>query len=156
MPIRRHPVATGAPASKLRQLPLDSSLISSLRDTFDRLRGHGPRLGELFYARLFERMPHLKPLFRATVTEQSEKLMASLETVVQNFENPDVNMSMLAELGKRHASYGVKAEHYEPMIGLLVDSMRTLLHPDVDERHLDEWRMALRLISDQMIAAAGA
>lgn len=155
MSIRRHPVATGSQTSRLQELPLDSNLVARLRTTFDQLRGQGSRLGEIFYARLFERMPHLRSLFHATISEQSEKLMLSLETVVRNFETPEANSSLLSELGKRHASYGVKTEYYGPMIELLVESMRSLLHSCIDEKHLDEWRMALRLISDQMIAAAG-
>ena len=155
MPIRRHPVAAGVPAPSLRALPVDTSLVMRLRGVFERLRAPELHLGEIFYARLFQTAPHLKPLFHSTRAEQAEKLIKLLETVVRNFEDPEKNAALLIELGRRHASYGVKAEHYDLVIDLMIESMEELLGPNADRRHLDEWRMALRLISDQMIAAAG-
>lgn len=153
MTIRRHPVAA-LPASSL-VLPIDSALVARLRTFFERLQAHDLRLAEMFYSRLFAAAPELKPLFRTPLPEQARKLMASLHTVVQNFENPAKNAAILRDLGQRHATYGVKPEHYSLVIDALVESMAALLRPHVDRRSLNEWRMALRLISDQMIAAAG-
>lgn len=80
--------------------------------------------------------------------------MGSLDAVVQNLEHPASNAAMLAALGKRHVGYGAKPEHYDLVIDLLIQSMRELADSDLDAAALDEWRMALRLISNQMIAAA--
>lgn len=156
MSIRRHPLAGGAPAPCLRALPVDTSLATRLREVFERLRAPGMHLGEIFYARLFQAAPHLKPLFRSTPAEQAEKLLQALEAVVRNFENSEANAALLEELGRRHVSYGVRAEHYDLVIDLMIESIEHLLGPHADRRLLDEWRMALRLISDQMIAAAGS
>lgn len=156
MPIRRHPVAAGAMAANLRELPVDASLVARLRGVFERILAHELSLGEIFYARLFEAAPQLTSLFKSTPAEQSKKLMASLETIVRNFEDPESSAALLAELGRRHASYGVKAEHYDLVIDVMVASIEQLLGPHTDRRLLDEWRVALRLISDQMIAAASA
>ncbi len=155
MPIRRHPVAAGAMAANLRAVPIDAALAARLRAGFECLMAHELRLGEVFYARLFAIAPHLKSLFRNTPAEQSQKLIASLEAIVRNFENPESSAALLAELGARHASYGVKAEHYDLVIDVMIGAMKELLGPDADRQLLNEWRMALRLISDQMIAAAG-
>lgn len=155
MPIRRHPVAAGAQAANLRAVPVDTALVARLRTVFEQLLAHELHLGEIFYARLFEIAPHLKGLFRTAPAEQAGKLIASLEAILRNFEDPESSAAMLAELGARHASYGVKAAHYDLVIDIMIDSMTQLLGPRADQRILDEWRMALRLISDQMIAAAG-
>ena len=154
MPIRRHPIAAGASSASLRAVPVDAALVARLRTVFERLLAHELQLGEVFYARLFEAAPHLRPLFKSTPAEQSQKLIASLEAIVRNFEDPESSAALLAELGRRHASYGVKAEHYDLVIDVMVASIEQLLGPHTDRRLLDEWRMALRLISDQMIAAA--
>lgn len=156
MPIRRHPVAVCSIAASLSALPVDAALVVRLRTVFDRLRAHELRLGEIFYARLFQSAPHLKSLFHNSPAVQAQKLMQSLDTVVQNFENAEWNAALLDELGRRHASYGVKSDHYDLVIDLLIEAMQQLLGPDIDRLHLDEWRLALRLISDQMIAGAVA
>ena len=154
MPIRRHPVAAGAMTANLRAVPVDAALVARLRSVFERLLGHELHLGEIFYARLFAAAPYLKAMFHNTPAEQARKLIASLETIVRNFEDPESSAALLADLGRRHASYGVKAEHYDLVIKVMIESMEQLLGPNADQRLLDEWRMALRLISDQMIAAA--
>ena len=156
MPIRRHPVAASARGASLRALPIDTALVRRLRGVFEQLSAHDLRLGEIFYAKLFSAAPHLKSLFHNTPAEQAEKLIQSLKLVVQNFEKPEMNAAMLADLGRRHASYGAKTEHYDLVIELMIESMGELLTPPVAPQLLDEWRVALRLISDQMIAAAVA
>lgn len=155
MPIRRHPIAAGAVAANLRAVPIDVALAARLRSDFEQILAHELRLGELFYARLFEAAPHLRSLFKSTPEEQARKLIASLESIVRNFEDPESSAALLAELGRRHASYGAKAEHYVLVIDVMIESMAQLFGPRGDPRRLDEWRMALRLISDQMIAATG-
>lgn len=154
MPIRRHPIATGAPTTSLRALPVDARLIARLRHVFAQLRGQELRLGELFYARLFSAAPHLQALFRSTPAEQADKLVSTLATILQNLDDPARNAEILAELGRRHAAYGAKPQHYDLVIDLLIESMAQLLGPHAAPQHLDEWRMALRLISDHMIAAS--
>lgn len=155
MPVRRHPVAVPAPGAHLSILPVDLELVARLKATYARIRTHGDRLAELFYARLFAAAPQLRSLFRGDTAAQAAKLTAALDAVVQNFENPRENAGMLAELGRRHVAYGARPEHYAVVTELLINSMRELLAPDADERDLAEWHQALRLISDQMIAATG-
>lgn len=154
MPVRRHPVATSKGEHTLSNLPVDGALIARLKASFLIVREHGVRLAEIFYAKLFAAAPHLRPLFRADIASQSEKLIASLDAIVRNLEAPHENAEMLAALGKRHAGYGAKPEHYDLVIDLLVESMRELLDSRADPRMLDEWRTTLRLVSDQMLAAS--
>lgn len=154
MSVRRHPVALTNLSSPLANAPLDRSLIVRLRSTYEQVRESGPRLAEIFYAKLFARAPHLRPLFNSEPKAQCEKLMASLDAIVHNFESPIENAAMLSALGRRHVEYGAKPEHYELVIELLTESMRDLLGNRVDEQRLDEWRLALRLVSNQMLSAA--
>lgn len=154
MPVRRHPVATSQTRDPLAAVPLDVALVARLRASYNLVRAHDFRLAEIFYAKLFDAAPHLRPLFRSDPAEQARKLVGSLDAVVQNLEHPASNAAMLAALGKRHVGYGAKPEHYDLVIDLLIQSMRELADSDLDAAALDEWRMALRLISNQMIAAA--
>jgi hemoglobin-like flavoprotein len=118
------------------------------------VRARDNELAEVFYAKLFVAAPSVRGLFKGDQWAQSAKLMAALDAVVRNFEEPAANAEMLAELGRRHAAYGARPEHYRLVIELLVMSMGELLGPEADAHRLDEWKMALTLIGDHMIAAA--
>jgi hemoglobin-like flavoprotein len=151
--MRRHPVAASKALDHLAAIPIDHALIGRLEVSFRLLREQSADLGRVFYAKLFAAAPHLRPMFRTHPDEQAAKLVASLEMIVGNLAAPGANAAMLSELGRRHAGYGAKPEHYVVVVDLLVESMRDVLGARSDERVLDEWRTALRLVSRQMIAA---
>lgn len=156
MPIHRHPIAVPKGSEPLTHVPLDRELIARLKTSYRMVRENGLGLAEIFYAKLFAAAPHLRPMFRTEPTIQAEKLIASLDAIVRNLEAPEENAEMLAALGRRHVGYGAKPEHYDLVIEMLVGSMRELLGSRADQKSLDEWRMALRLVSNQMIAAAAS
>ncbi|MEK8088045.1 globin family protein [Aquabacterium sp. A3] len=70
------------------------------------------KAAELFYGKLFELDPALKPLFKGDIKEQGRKLMMMLNTVVTNLEKLDSLVPAVQDLGKRHVAYGVKDAHY--------------------------------------------
>src|ERR1700691_2614432 len=70
----------------------------------------------LFYDRLFEIAPSVKPMFPADMKEQRKKLMATLAIVVGGLSNLETVLPAASALAKRHVSYGAKAEHY-PVVG---------------------------------------
>jgi hemoglobin-like flavoprotein len=154
MPVRRHPVATSPQHASLHRLPLDLALVERLRTTHTLVRAHELEFARLFYSKLFEAAPHLRAMFKSDLGSQAAKLTASLDAVVRNLEKPHENAAMLADLGRRHAGYGARPEHYDLVVELLGLSMQEVLHMASDDQAIVEWRMALRLIADQMIAAA--
>jgi hemoglobin-like flavoprotein len=66
----------------------------------------------LFYGRLFELDPSLKPLFTSDIKEQGKKLMTMITVVVRGLKNLDALVPAVQNLGKGHVAYGVKPEHY--------------------------------------------
>lgn len=154
MPVRRHPVAAIPPDGRSGLFPLDAALVSRLKAAYAQVRTADPSLAEIFYAKLFSAAPQLRPMFRDSAAAQAKKLTDALDFVVLNLEHPTTNAVMIADMGVRHAGYGAKPEHYDLVIDLLITSMREALGPGADPRALDDWRMSLRLIANQMIAAA--
>jgi hemoglobin-like flavoprotein len=68
----------------------------------------------LFYDRLFETDPTARALFNATdLTEQRRKLILALTTVVRGIDDLEGLVPALAELGRRHAQYGVASGQYD-------------------------------------------
>ena len=59
---------------------LSSDEIDRIRDSFDRLWPVSARTADLFYERLFETAPHVRPLFRQDMDEQKRKLQLVAET----------------------------------------------------------------------------
>ena len=155
MPVKRHPVAVSKSRDPLAMVPLDTALVARLRKTYEQVRASDLRLAEIFYAKLFALAPYLRERFRSEPRAQAQKLIMALDTVVLNMESPAENAAMLCAMGKRHAEYSATPEHYDLVIGLLIDSMGEVLEGAVARDRLEEWRMAFRLISDQMIAGAG-
>jgi hemoglobin-like flavoprotein len=71
----------------------------------------------LFYDRLFEIAPEVKPMFHAAdMAEQRRKLMATLGLVVTGLSRLDTVLPAASALAKKHVGYGVKDEHY-PIVG---------------------------------------
>ena len=63
----------------------------------------------LFYDRLFEIAPSVKPMFPTDLKEQRKKLMATLAVVVNGLNNLDSVLPAASALAKRHVSYGAQA-----------------------------------------------
>ena len=155
MPVHRHPVAVSQAPGALAGIPLDRDLSGRLRASFGLLRSEGTRLGEVFYEKLFAAAPQVRGMFRTEPRAQSAKLLASLEAIVRNLENPAANEAMISEMGRRHVGYGARPEHYPLVVGLLVESIAEVLGPRGEARTLEEWRTALELVSRQMLAGGG-
>jgi hemoglobin-like flavoprotein len=68
---------------------------------------------ELFYGRLFEIDPSLKPMFRGDMKEQGRKLMQMLAFSVHGLDRLQDILPAVEEMGRRHAGYGVQDEHYD-------------------------------------------
>ena len=154
MPVHRHPMAVPHARDPLAMLPVDLALVQRLRETYEQLRSKPTPFVELFYRKLFEAAPQVRPMFKSDPASQSQKLLAALDAVVRNLEKPAETAAMLAAMGQRHAAYGAKPEHYTLVVSLLIDAMRETLGARTSEERLEEWRQALQLISAQMIAAS--
>jgi hemoglobin-like flavoprotein len=66
----------------------------------------------LFYQRLFELDPALRPLFKSDLADQQRKFRGSLMAIADKLDDPDDLLPELRALGRRHVGYGVKDEHY--------------------------------------------
>jgi hemoglobin-like flavoprotein len=68
----------------------------------------------MFYERLFEIDPGSKELFQKTnLAEQRLKLLQVLSVAIAGLDDLDRLVPIVETLGRRHAGYGVKDEHYD-------------------------------------------
>jgi hemoglobin-like flavoprotein len=74
----------------------------------------------LFYKELFRLDPELKALFRGDMKEQGRKLMAMISVAVQGLARPETLVAAVQDLGRRHARYGVRPQHYDTVAAALL------------------------------------
>src|ERR1700726_2163093 len=86
--------------------------VKAIQDSFAEVVPISQQAAALFYGRLFEIAPAVKPLFRGDMAEQGRKLMATLTVVVNGLGNLEAILPAASALAKRHVGYGVKPIHY--------------------------------------------
>lgn len=136
-------------------MPVDQGAIRRLEASLALLKPVGTRLTHDFYDRLFARHPGLRVMFPTDMAEQEKKLFASLVTVVEHLRDPGPLRESIRTMGKRHAGYGAKPEHYPIVCSLLLESMAATLGGAWTPELSAEWAQALQLVSAAMIEGAG-
>ena len=93
-------------------MPLTSEQVKAIQDSFAKVVPISEQAAEIFYGRLFEIAPAVKPLFRGDMKVQGKKLMAMLTVVINGLSNLEAILPAASALAKRHVGYGVKATDY--------------------------------------------
>ena len=84
-----------------------------VQQSFAQILPIAEQVADLFYDRLFQLDPDLRPLFKSDMVEQQKKLIQTLEIAVQELNNLSVLIPVLQRLAIRHVDYGVRNEHYD-------------------------------------------
>ncbi len=109
---------------------------------------------KLFYQKLFELDPELKPLFKGNMEEQGKKLMKMIATAVNGLDRLDEIVPAVQDLGVRHVAYGIKDEDYdtvgEALLWTLQQGLDDMFTPEVKEA----WIAVYGILSDTMKGAA--
>jgi len=125
--------------------------IKAIQESFAKVVPISEQAAALFYGRLFEIAPSVKPLFRGDMTEQGRKLMATLAVVVNGLTNLETILPAASALAKRHVGYGVKPIHY-PIVGeALLWTLQRGLGADWTPELAEAWSDAYGVLSDYMI-----
>jgi hemoglobin-like flavoprotein len=112
------------------------------------------KAAEIFYDRLFELAPAVKPLFRGDMAEQRRKLIATLAVVVGGLSDLPSVLPAASALAKRHVGYGAQPEHY-PVVGeALLWTLARGLGPQWTPDVAGAWTAAYTTLSGYMIEQA--
>ena len=112
------------------------------------------KAAELFYGRLFELDPNLKPLFKGDMTEQGKKLMTMITVAVNGLDDLDKIVSAVKQLGVRHVGYGVKDSHYDTVGSALIWTLGKGLGEEFTESLKNSWVKVYNLLATTMKEAA--
>ena len=111
-------------------------------------------VGGLFYNRLFEIAPQVKPMFRNPMPEQSKKLLAMINYVIGKLDKLEDILDEVAKLAKRHVVYGVKPDHYTIVGNALLWTLEKGLSEKWNDEVKEAWSSCYQVLSSAMIEAS--
>lgn len=127
--------------------------IDLVQTSFKKVMPIAAKAADLFYDRLFEIAPELRPLFPKDLSSQKLKLMTMLGTAVTNLHQLETILPAVKELGQRHNGYGVTPAHYAPVGAALLWTLETGLGADFTPEVKTAWTETYVALSGVMTAS---
>ncbi len=121
-----------------------------VRDSIAALAEYPEAFALLFYGKLFELDPGSRHLFHNDLAAQGRKVMEMLTSVVESLDDFQPMRARLAELGRKHAEYGVRPEQYETLTLALLWSIGQASGPSFDAPTREAWHLAIKAICGAM------
>lgn len=118
---------------------MTESQVLLINQSFASVLAISDRAAGVFYDRLFELRPAVRPLFKGPMGEQGRKLMHTIGTAVGAARNLPALTAPLQELARRHALYGVKSEHFEDVGAALIYALEKGLGPAFTPATREAW-----------------
>ncbi len=128
--------------------------ITLVKTSWEKVLPIADTAAELFYGKLFDLDPSLKPMFKGDMTEQGQKLMRMISTAVNGLDRLDDIVPAVQQLGVRHVSYGVKDAHYDTVGAALVWTLGQGLGEAFTEDVKTAWVTVYGILADTMKSAA--
>ena len=128
--------------------------IACIREAFDRLWPVNRRFADLFYARLFELDPTARTLFRGDLEGLKTKLLSMLATIVGAADRPEIFDSVVEDLGRRHALFGVTPAQYSAVGEALIWSLGEALGPALTRSRREAWSDFYKVVQLSMLRGA--
>ena len=138
---------------------MEQKTVTLVQESFEKVKPIAPVAAEIFYTKLFEMDPSLRPLFPGDPTdlkmkEQGNKLMTMLGAAVAGLSNLEALIPVLEGLGKRHVGYKVEPAHYDTVGAALLDTLKAGLGDDFTPEHKEAWSTVYGTMAKVMIDAA--
>lgn len=133
---------------------MDQKQVALVQASFAEVVSIAETAAALFYERLFELDPSLRPMFRGDMKEQGRKLMDMIAVVVVNLPRLTGILSSVRALGARHAAYGVRDEHYDTVGDALLWTLGQGLGEAFTDETRDAWAAAYTVLATTMKDAA--
>jgi hemoglobin-like flavoprotein len=129
--------------------------VGLIRESWAAVEPIADTAASLFYGRLFELDPAIERLFRRTdMAAQRKVLMQTLTVVVKGLDKLDQIVPAVQALGRRHAGYGVREEHYATVGAALLWTLEQGLGEAFTPPVRDAWATAYGTLASVMIDAA--
>jgi nitric oxide dioxygenase len=118
------------------------------------LAEHGYPIIQSFYMHLLEAHPDLKNVFNMAHQEQGQQQQALARAVyayAEHIEDPSSLMALLKTIANKHASLGVRPEHY-PIVGQhLLAAIKEVLGDAATDEIISAWAQAYGNLADVLM-----
>jgi hemoglobin-like flavoprotein len=128
--------------------------IALVRASFAKVLPIKDAAADLFYDRLFEIAPQLRPMFPADLKAQKLKLMAMIAAAVGGLDDLGALVPTVKALGARHAGYGVTASLYGTVAAALIWTLERGLGDEFTADVRAAWTEVYMVLADTMQAGA--
>ena len=135
---------------------MNADQVKLVQDSFEQVVPIAGTAATLFYGRLFEIAPEVKPLFKGDMEQQKMALMQTLGIVVKGLTAPETILPAVKSLAERHKEYGVQPEHFALVGAALLWTLEKGLGDAYTADVNDAWVAAYTMLSDVMIDAMKA
>jgi hemoglobin-like flavoprotein len=108
---------------------------------------------DIFYNKLFELDPSLRPLFPSDLADQKIKLMATLGRIVSSLDNLPAIMPAVEALGRKHVQYGVRPQHFATVGAALLSTLEVGLGDAWNDETKSAWATAFGVLSQAMMGS---
>lgn len=132
--------------------PEQIMLVQSSWEEIEPLTG---RLGKAFYEKLFELDPEFEKLFEGDLRSQGETLMSMMSLAVEMLDRPESLQGTMDGLGRRHAGYGVRPQHFGPFKASLMWALSAVLGPAFEGDLREAWGAMYDMLAEMMHANQG-
>ena len=133
---------------------MDSETALLVQTTWRSVQPVGDTFAELFYGKLFALDAGLRALFKTDLKDQGRNLTAMISVAVASLARPEKVTYALRQLGRRHAAYGVKAEHFTAVETALLFALEHALIDVFSAEVREAWRAAYAFLSRTMLEGA--
>lgn len=133
---------------------MEAKTIELVQGTFKDVVPIADKAAEIFYDKLFDLDPQLKPLFKGDMKEQGAKLMSMIGTAVNGLNNLEAIVPAVQNLGKNHVGYGVKDSHYDTVGSALLYTLDKGLGESFTPEVKDAWTEVYTVLATTMKDAA--
>jgi hemoglobin-like flavoprotein len=128
--------------------------ITLVQDSFRRVAANSDALAADFYTRLFTADPSARALFTTDMAVQRIKFIRELEEIIRTIGNFEAFLAHLADLGARHAGYGVRPTHYQTFADCLLAALAAAEGDRWTPQLQAAWSSAHDLVAEAMILGA--
>lgn len=130
--------------------------IKLVQESFAKVVPIADTAADLFYDRLFEIAPEVRPLFPAELAEQKKKLMQMLSAAVGGLHKLDTILPAVEALGRRHVAYKVEPGHYDLVGAALLWTLEKGLAEGFTPEVKEAWTVVYDALAGVMKKAACA
>jgi len=128
--------------------------VELVQTTWEKVVPISDQAAALFYGRLFELDPELKPMFKSDIREQGKKLMTMITVAVRGLGDLGKLVSAVEDLGRRHVGYGVRKKDYDTVAAALLWTLEKGLGADFTPEVKEAWVETYTVLATTMQKAA--